>query len=384
MEVNKQQLKHGFTSFFGESESLNFYFCPGRVCLIGEHLDYNGGHVLPVAISMGIYAAVSKNEDNIIRCKSAGFDGLLNIDLASEIVRLENDPWGNYVRGVIKYLEESGLNIPGMDIYFFSDLPHGAGLSSSAAIEVLTAYLIQTEAGVKVDLMKTALMCKDVENDFVGMKCGIMDQLAVALAESGKALLLNCETVETDHVTVDFGDYELIIINSNTPRALTESAFNTRKEECVKALEDLRSKFEILSLAEATVDQVETMVMENPRKRAMHVISENTRVLQAKEALEIGDLKRFGELMQLSHLSLKELYEVTGPELDTIAETASSMEGCLGARMTGAGFGGCCIALVKGEKVEFFKNTLATAYEKKFRKSLDFYDVKVSGGIRPL
>lgn len=381
MEISKEQLRQGFISTFGERENIHFYFCPGRVCLIGEHLDYNGGHVLPAAISLGIYAVVNKNEGNIIRCKSASFDTDVFITLADEIERVEADPWGNYVRGVVKYLKDTGLKVPGLDIYFHSNLPFGAGLSSSAAIEVLMAYLVQKEAGVEADLEKTALMCKDVENDFVGMKCGIMDQLAVAMAKPNQALLLDCETVDISYVPINTGDYQFVIINSNKSRALTETAFNERKAECDRALEELSHKFGLRSLSKATIEQANSVSDEKARKRALHVTTENKRVLDAKSVLESGDLVRFGELMKISHQSLKELYEVTGPELDTIAETAATLSGCLGARMTGAGFGGCCIALVKNDKITDFKAELNRVYDRKFSRTLDFYGFQVSGGI---
>lgn len=384
MTITKEKLSHQFKSTFGEAGNLNFYFCPGRVCLIGEHLDYNGGHVLPTAISLGIYAAVSKNSGNIIRCKSQGFENEIIIKLAEEILPMENDPWGNYVRGVIKYLHDSGVKVPGMDIYFESNLPHGAGLSSSAAIEVLTAYLTQKEAKAEIDLEKTSLLCKDVENDFVGMKCGIMDQFAVALSRPYEALLLNCETIDITYVPFDTQDHQFIIINSNKPRALTESAFNIRKQECDEALQELNEKYGITSLAAAAIEQANTISQVNPRKRALHVITENNRVLEAKKSLEKGDLLQFGQLMKESHTSLKELYEVTGPELDTIAENAWHIQGCFGARMTGAGFGGCCIALVEKSKIDNFKLELDRIYSSKHTLSLSFYEFEMNGGVMTL
>lgn len=384
MTIDKKFLSSQFEATFGKASNLNHYFCPGRVCLIGEHLDYNGGHVLPTAISLGIYAAVSKNTGNIIRCKSQSFDNELIIKLSEDITPETKDPWGNYVKGVISYLKDTGTKVPGMDIYFATNLPHGAGLSSSAAIEVLTAFLTQTEAGEKIDLEKISLLCKDVENEFVGMKCGIMDQFAVALSKPDQAILLNCDNLNINDVPVHTRDYQFVIINSNKPRALTGTAFNTRRQECEQALQELQQKFGITSLANATIEQAETITQPNPRKRALHVITENKRVLESKQVLEENNLSHFGELMKRSHTSLKELYEVTGPELDCITENSWNIEGCIGARMTGAGFGGCCIALVKKENMDSFKKKLSDIYLSKHAKTLSFYEFEMNGGVRTL
>ncbi len=382
MSIGKDSLHSLFETTFGKASNVNYYFCPGRVCLIGEHLDYNGGHVLPTAVSLGIYAAVSKNSGNIIRCKSQSFENEVIIKLSEDIFPKNEDPWGNYIRGVVSYLQNTGVKIPGLDIYFASNLPHGAGLSSSAAIEVLTTFLILSETDEPIDLEKISLLCKDVENDFVGMKCGIMDQFTVALSKPNQAILLNCDNLNMSYVPVDTGDYKFIIINSNVPRSLTNSAFNTRRQECEQALAELNKKFGITSLAEATFEQVNSVGQDSPRKRAIHVVSENKRVIEAKNVLEKGDILRFGQLMKESHQSLKEFYEVTGPELDSIAENAWSIDGCIGARMTGAGFSGCCIALVKNDHIESFKETLGQRYLSQHPTPLSFHEFEMNGGVR--
>ena len=362
---------------------MRTYFCPGRVCLIGEHLDYNGGFVMPAAISLGIYAKVIFRNDNKISCSSAQFSNSLEIDL-SKTVEYENQAgWGNYVKGVVRYLKNAGLKIPALEIEFSADLPSGAGLSSSAAIEVLVAYILQKEAGLEnIDRIKTALLCKDVENNFVGVKCGIMDQFSVATGKKGHAVILNCETLEHEFVPVNTGDYGFIIINSNKRRELTGSKFNERKHECEQALQAIQKHRQVNSLGEAKREEIlEFVKEENPRKRALHVFEENQRVQLAGVALKKSDLQQFGLLMNASHQSLKNLYEVTGTELDILAENAITIEGCIGARMTGAGFGGCGIALVKKAQINNFKQQLNQIYTSQIGYPLSFYEFEISDGV---
>jgi len=359
------------------------YFCPGRVCLIGEHLDYNGGFVMPAAISLGIQANVKTRSDNKIVCSSAQFSSKVEIDLSKPVEHETQAGWGNYVKGVVKFLKDAGLKIPALEIEFSADLPSGAGLSSSAALEVLLAYILQNEAGLKnIDRIKTALLCKDVENDFVGVKCGIMDQFSVATGKKGQAVILNCETLEHEFIPVNTGDYGFVIINSNKRRELAGSKFNERKNECETALYAIRQHKSIKSLGEATREDVINFVADKTaQKRAMHVFEENQRVLLAGKALKQGDATQFGLLMNASHQSLKTHYEVTGKELDCIAENAIKLNGCIGARMTGAGFGGCAIALVKKTEMISFKASLNQIYTKEIGYPLSFYEFEVSEGV---
>lgn len=362
------------------------YFCPGRVCLIGEHLDYNGGFVMPAAVSLGIYATVTNRNNNKIVCSSSQFSDTVEIDLDKSIVYEQRAGWGNYVKGVVKYLAHSGLKIPALEITFSADLPSGAGLSSSAAIEVLMAYILQNEAGIEnIDRIKTAMLCKDVENDFVGVKCGIMDQFSVATGKKEQAVILNCETLEHEFIPVSTGEYCFIIINSNKRRELAGSKFNERKKECDEALSAIKEHKDVKSLGEVSRDDILQYVKdENPRKRALHVFEENMRVRQAGEALKKGDITEFGSLMNASHQSLKHQYEVTCKELDTIAENAINIDGCIGARMTGAGFGGCAIALVKRSAMENFKSKLDQLYSAEIGYQLTFYEFEVSDGVRQI
>lgn len=359
------------------------YFCPGRVCLIGEHLDYNGGFVMPAAISLGIYAEVISRNDNKIVCSSTQFSNTVEIDLSKPIEHDAQAGWGNYVKGVVKYLKDAGLKIPALEIEFADNLPSGAGLSSSAALEVLVAYILQKEAGVEeVNRIKTALLCKEVENDFVGVKCGIMDQFSVATGKKVHAVILNCETLEHEFVPVKTGDYGFIIINSNKRRELAGSKFNERKSECENALNYILKHKAIKSLGEATKEDILNYIKDAPvQKRALHVFEENQRVQLAGKALKQGDIVEFGLLMNASHQSLKDLYEVTGIELDTIAENAITIEGCIGARMTGAGFGGCGIALVKKSETNSFKDKLNKIYTSKIGYPLSFYEFDICDGV---
>ncbi len=363
------------------SSEIRKYFCPGRVCLIGEHLDYNGGFVMPASISLGIHANVKSRNDNKIICSSAQFSNVVEIDLSKPIERELG--WGDYVKGVVKYLQDSELKIPSVEIEFSADLPSGAGLSSSAALEVLVAYILQKEAGIQdVNRIKTAILCKEVENDFVGVKCGIMDQFSVATGKKEHAVILNCETLEHEFVPVKTGDYGFIIINSNKRRELSGSKFNERKGECETALNEIQKHKAIKSLGEATKEDVLNLIKDKTaQKRALHVFEENQRVLLAGKALKQGDLLQFGLLMNASHQSLKNNYEVTGIELDTIAENAIIIDGCIGARMTGAGFGGCSIALVKKSETNSFKESLNQIYTSKIGYPLSFYEFEISDGV---
>ena len=287
------------------------------------------------------------------------------------------------MKGVVKYLQDAGLNVPALEIDFSADLPSGAGLSSSAALEVLVAYILQKEAGIEnINRTKTALLCKEVENDFVGVKCGIMDQFSVATGKKEHAVILNCETLEHEFVPVNTGDYGFIIINSNKRRELAGSKFNERKAECETALKAIQKHKSIKSLGEATKDDILNLIEDKTaQKRALHVLEENQRVLLAGKALKQGDLLEFGLLMNASHQSLKNNYEVTSIELDTIAENAISIEGCIGARMTGAGFGGCSIALVKKAETNSFKEQLNQIYTSTIGYALSFYEFEISDGV---
>lgn len=382
----KTKLEEAFSRTFNKKPEYIF-FCPGRVNLIGEHIDYNGGKVMPCAISLGTYVAISKNADKLFRFRSLDFPETADLHLQQSYTKSGKE-WFNYPLGVINELLNDGHTISGLDMLFYGNLPVGAGLSSSASIEVLTTFALQTIFGLGISNKDAALLSKKVENEFIGVSCGIMDQFAVAMGKAGKAILLNCDTLEYDYLPFNTGDYILAIINSNKQRTLADSKYNERFAQCGAALKLLKKKLDADNLCEidaatftAHRELINDQVLE---KRALHVISENERVKEAKEVLVAGNLDRFGELMYASHQSLKELYEVSGKELDTIIEFCQSYAGCAGARMTGAGFGGCAIALVKQDKFEDFSQKLTAFYRERIGYDPGVFASAIGDGVKVL
>jgi galactokinase len=378
------ELREEFHKLFGK-EPEYIFFCPGRVNLIGEHIDYNGGKVMPCAISLGTYLAVSKNNDKTLRFRCLNFKPTADLHLQTSYSKTGSH-WFNYPLGVINEFVSGDQVISGLDMLFYGDLPIGAGLSSSASIEVLTAFALREMFELDIPTPDIALLSKKVENEFIGVNCGIMDQFAVAMGKKDKAILLNCDTLEYEYLPFNTGQYVLAIINSNKQRALAESKYNERFAECREALRLLQSKVNVENLCaidlasfEANRHLINNAVLE---KRALHVVSENERVKEAKEVLSSGDLKRFGELMYASHESLKELYEVSGKELDTIVEFAKTYTDCIGARMTGAGFGGCAIALVKKDKFDDFAKQLNKYYKSKIGYEPGVFASAIGDGVQ--
>lgn len=354
----KDKLLKEFRDYF-HKEAEYIFFCPGRVNLIGEHIDYNGGKVMPCAISKGTYLAVSKNKEKKLRFACLDFPEKADLHIQTSYSKTGKQ-WFNYPLGVIDYLLREGNELPGLDMLFAGDLPVGAGLSSSASIEVLTFFSLHELLRLPKSKIEMAVAAKKVENDFIGVSCGIMDQFAVAMGQKNKAILLDCDSLQHEFIPFETGEYDLLIINSNKQRTLADSKYNERFAECGAALKALKSNLQIEKLCDLNIEtfKINSHLIENEtlKKRALHVISENERVEKASVALKEKDISTFGSLMFASHQSLKEWYEVSGAELDTIVEFASNYEGCIGARMTGAGFGGCAIALIKkGMKNEFAK-----------------------------
>lgn len=363
--MTKEVLAGKFREHYNK-EADHFFFCPGRVNLIGEHIDYNGGMVMPFAISLGSYVAVSFNEDETFRFRSIDFSEKADIPLAPSYTKTGPE-WYNYPLGVIHELLKAGHPLKGMDLLFAGDLPVGTGLSSSASIEVLTGYMIATLHNIDIDKRSIALLSKRVENEFIGLSSGIMDQYAVALGKKNQALLLDCDTVTHEYMPFETGAYKLVIINSRKQRQLAESKYNERFGECREALAQLQTTLSIKHLCELKPDvfkQNEHLITDPVvRRRAWHVVTENDRVHQACAALKAGDIDRLGALLYASHDSLRDDYEVSGKELDTIVEYCRQQELCVGARMTGAGFGGCAIALVKEQAIPAFSRQLIAYYE---------------------
>jgi galactokinase len=382
-------LRRTFLEVYGKAEkSIYSFFSPGRVNLIGEHIDYNGGYVLPVAINLGIYGVMSLRDDKIIRLKSMDFSNEVIIDLEKEIKYEAKDGWGNYAKGVMKFLKEDGYSLKGCNILIKGNLPNGAGLSSSAALEVLMAYMLLYSVLQSENINKKyiALLGQRVENKFIGVNSGIMDQFVVANSKKDHALLLDTQNLSYENIPCYLNGYTLIVMNTNKRRELASSEYNKRRKECENALETINKakNNKVNNLCQCTLDDLKYLKDEIEIKRARHVITENQRVIKAVELLKKDDIKGFAELLIQSHNSLKYDYEVTGLELDTIVEESLKAKGCVGARMTGAGFGGCAIAIVEKNKVESFIQNVSAAYFNKTNIKASFYTTSIESGVRIL
>ena len=365
----------------------HIFFCPGRINLIGEHLDYNGGDVMPCAISQGTYLAISRNSSKTFRFECLNFPEKATLHLQSSYSKT-GKAWFNYPLGVIDLLLREGYELSGLDMLFYGNLAIGAGLSSSASIEVLTAFALNTIFQLNVPVINIALLSKKVENEFIGVSCGIMDQFAVAMGKKNKAILLNCDTLDQEYIPFETDPYLLAIINSNKQRSLTESKYNERFTECGAALKLLKQELDIQNLCDvdlATFDLKKHLINDPVlRKRAHHVVSEMARVKDAVIALQTKDLQVFGKLMYSSHQSLKDLYEVSGKELDTIVDFCKTFNGCIGARMTGAGFGGCAIALVRKEAFDDFVKQLTKDYKDVIGYAPEIFASEIGDGVKEL
>jgi galactokinase len=378
-----KRLQEIFTKIYGGDSECTF-FSPGRINLIGEHIDYNGGYVFPCALDFGTYGLIKVRNDNAINLASTNFDLKVNSNL-DNLRFIESDDWANYPKGVMKIMMDNGYDVKGMDILISGNIPNGAGLSSSASLEVLTAEIVNNLFNNgSIDKIEIAKMSQKAENDFVGVNCGIMDQFAIRMGKKAKAILLNCETLDYNYADVNLLDYEIVIMNTNKRRALNESKYNERRSECDKALEVIRKVKEVKNICELKpeeFDRIENLFTdEKIKNRAKHAVYENARVISAFNCLNKGQLLEFGRLLVESHHSLKHLYEVTGKELDAIVEEALLTDGCIGARMTGAGFGGCAIALVKKDKIESFTIRVKSNYTKRIGYEPNFYSTGIGEG----
>lgn len=387
--MKKTVLKEGFAKVFKKEPEILF-FSPGRINLIGEHTDYNGGHVFPCAVNLGTYGAATKRNDRKIRFFSANFEelGILETTLDSLDERKKGE-WINYPKGMILELLDAGYEInSGADLYFDGDLPNGAGLSSSASIELLTGAMINALFGLNIEMLDLVKFGQKTENNYVGVDSGIMDQFAVGMGRDNQAILLDTNTLDYAYADIDLGDNVIVIMNTNKKRKLEDSKYNERRQECESALEDFKTVLDIKTLGDLSIELFDeyNFVIKNSveRKRARHAVFENQRTLQAKKALDKGNLETFGHLMNASHVSLEDDYEVTGIELDTLVHTAWQQSGVLGARMTGAGFGGCAIALVDGNKVDEFKEKVGSVYKEKIGYAPSFYIAQIATGTKIL
>jgi galactokinase len=383
----KEQLIARFKEVFNEDYS-KAYFTPGRVNLIGEHVDYNGGCVFPCGLTIGTYAIVRLREDNKIRLFSENFkeSGILEFTLDRLV---KENQWTDYPLGELKTFLDEGYKIDrGFDILFFGNIPNGAGLSSSASLEVLTGFILKSLFSLDIEMIEIVKLSQKAENKFVGVDCGIMDQFAVGMAKKDKAILLDCNTLDYSYVTLKLDNHSILIANTNKRRGLADSAYNERRNECETALVELQTKLDIKSLGELSIDKFEenkNLIKDEVRKkRAKHAVYENARTERAVEALSQNNLKEFGLLMNQSHISLRDDYEVTGLYLDTMVEALWEEEGVVGARMTGAGFGGCTVSIVEDKFIDQIIENVGKKYTKKTKLVGEFYKVKVGAGAREI
>jgi len=429
--MNLQELHDNFIRVFPDSGEPRFFYAPGRVNLIGEHIDYNGGYVFPCALTMGTYAVICRRDSNCIRLVSGNIDQPVTVNL-DDLSYNKAHGWANNPKGVAKLLVDMGHTLGGFDMYICGNLPYSAGLSSSASLGVLTALALDAIFNLSIPPIERALLCQRVENEYIGVNCGIMDQFASAMGRKNHAILLNCSTLEYKYVPLELGDYQLVIANTNTKRALADSKYNERRVECDRALAILRTvcdaknlcdiepdkftEYARASFGDVTVNQgfrVITNALLEPDlkdvslptgdeiafKRAYHAVTENDRVKYAVEVLTRGDLAAFGEAMTGSHISLRDFYEVTGNELDSLAlaawefeETVMPPGDCapvpktkvLGSRMTGAGFGGCTVSVVHKDSVDEFIREVGKRYTQLTGSVADFYVAETDDGAREI
>lgn len=385
MEMKEKVLKR-FAKVYGDNEGARVFFAPGRVNLIGEHTDYNGGHVFPCALTIGTYAAARKRNDRKLRFYSMNFSRLGIIESSLDELTPDKDAgWTNYPKGIMWAFKERGMEIRnGMDILLNGTIPNGSGLSSSASVEVVMGYILKELFGFDVSNQDLALIGQFSENNFNGVNCGIMDQFAIAMGKKDNAIFLDTADLSYEYAPVELRGAKIVISCSNKKRGLGDSKYNERREECETALSEIQSGMGINTLGdldEALFEQVKMAIKdEDRRKRAKHAVYENQRTIKAVKALKNNDIELFGKLMNESHVSLRDDYEVTGEELDTLAEEAWKIEGVIGSRMTGAGFGGCTVSIVKDEAVEVFIEKVGAAYKERIGYAADFYVVEIGSG----
>lgn len=388
--IMKEVVLAKFAEVFGDSEGAGVYFAPGRVNMIGEHTDYNGGHVFPCALTIGTYGVARKRNDNKLRFYSMNFDSMGIIESSLEDLKPYKEAnWTNYPKGVMWAFGQRGMEMPcGMDLLLNGNIPNGSGLSSSASVEVLTGYILRDLFGFDVTHQDLALIGQFSENQFNGVNCGIMDQFAIAMGKEGHAIFLDTADLSFTYAPIKLQNAKIVIASSNKKRGLGDSKYNERRSECETALAELQTVVDIQSLgqlSEEAFEQYKSAIQSDIRiKRAKHAVYENQRTMKAVEALQNNDVKLFGQLMNASHVSLRDDYEVTGVELDTLVEEAWKVEGVIGSRMTGAGFGGCTVSIVKNDAIDTFIDSVGKAYEAKIGYAADFYVVEIGDGPRML
>ena len=382
----KETVLKKFEELFGDANGVNVYFAPGRVNLIGEHTDYNGGHVFPCALTIGTYAAVRKRADRKLNFYSMNFEelGIMESSL-DDLTPSDAAGWTNYPKGVMWAFAERGMKMDcGLDVVLNGNIPNGSGLSSSASLEVLTGYYLRDLYGFDVTNIDLAKIGQYSENNFNGMNCGIMDQFASAMGKKDHAIFLDTADLSYEYAPLVLDGAKIVVTNSNVKHSLVNSEYNVRRSECEKALEELQTVVKINGLGDLTEEQFEankTAIKDEVRvKRAKHAVYENQRTIRAVEALKKNDLTLFGQLMNASHVSLRDDYQVSCDEIDVLVEEAWKVDGVIGSRITGGGFGGCTVSIVKDEAVENFKKKVGTAYQQRVGKQADFYVVEIGNG----
>ncbi|GIZ16232.1 galactokinase [Capnocytophaga catalasegens] len=383
----KAYIQEEFKKIYGNTPDKVF-FAPARVNLIGEHIDYNGGLVMPCALGNGTYLAIRKTTDNTFTFRSLNFPEIVHkIPVNTSGYAKEDALWINYPLGCIDYFIREGKTISGLEFLFYGNIPNGGGLSSSASIELVTSFALNNLFNLGKTQVELVKISQQVENKFVGVNCGIMDQFAIGMGKKDQAIILDCQTLEYSYTPFVLKDNTLLIINTNKERKLADSKYNERRATCEAALEIFNKTESFKDLCSIPVDYFEEnkhLLTEEMQKRVKHVIYENLRVKESEKALKSGDIEKFGKLMSASHKSLMEDYEVTGKELDTIYLESVDFKGVTGVRMTGAGFGGCAIALVKNDRVEAYKKYIEKIYTDKIGYAPSIYDVSIGEGTREI
>lgn len=382
----KEKLIQQFQELYKGEGEIRSYFAPGRVNLIGEHTDYNGGHVFPCALTLGTYGIVRSRSDRKLRFYSANFERLGVIETSlDELVPDPKANWTNYPKGVMWAFEKRGYKLThGLDILIYGNIPNGSGLSSSASLEVLTGVILKDTYGFDVSMVDIALIGQDSENNFNGCNCGIMDQFASAMGKKDHAIFLDTNTLHYEYAPVVLEDAKIVITNSKVKHSLVDSAYNDRRNECETALKELKTAVKIESLGELTEEEYEAhkdAIKDAVRqKRAKHAVYENQRTIRAVEALKNQDVELFGKLMNASHESLRYDYEVSCEEIDILVDLAQAMPGVLGSRITGGGFGGCTVSIVKNDAVDTFISEIGKTYQEKVGHEAEFYVVDIGSG----
>ncbi len=386
----KSMVLDKFGELFGSTDGVKVYFAPGRVNMIGEHTDYNGGHVFPCALTIGTYAAAKKRTDKKLRLFSINFDKLGVMESSIDDLKPAKEAgWTNYPKGVMWAFGLRGMEMDcGLDMVLYGNIPNGSGLSSSASLEVLTGYMLRDLYGFDATNTDLALIGQYSENNFNGCNCGIMDQFASAMGKKDNAIFLNTADLSFEYAPLVLEGAKIVVTNSNVKHSLVDSKYNERRSECEKALEELQTVVDINGLGDLTEEQFElhkTAIKDEVRvKRAKHAVYENQRTVRAVEALKNNDVTLFGQLMNASHVSLRDDYEVSCEEIDVLVEEAWKIDGVVGSRITGGGFGGCTVSIVKDEAVDEFKEKVGAAYAERVGKRADFYVVEIGDGPRTL